>query len=62
MFLVFNLRSIKITGQPSFNTIFGVRSIYRFKEVASKSKDDLVALGFPEFTIEDFHETVGPIH
>ena len=31
---------------------------FRFKEVASKSKDDLVTLGFPEFTIEDFHETV----
>lgn len=29
----------------------------RFKEVASKSKDELVTLGFPEFTIEDFHET-----
>lgn len=31
--------------------------IARFLEVASKSKSDLVALGFPEFTIEDFHET-----
>ncbi|KAK6180862.1 hypothetical protein SNE40_008838 [Patella caerulea] len=29
----------------------------RFKEIASKSKDELVALGFPQFTIEDFHET-----
>ncbi|ESO86824.1 hypothetical protein LOTGIDRAFT_220355 [Lottia gigantea] len=29
----------------------------RFKEVASKSKDELVSLGFPQFTIEDFHDT-----
>ncbi len=32
--------------------------IHRFKELAAKSKDDLVALGFPQFTIEDFHDTV----
>ena len=30
----------------------------RFKDIAAKSKDDLLALGFPQFTIEDFHETV----
>ena len=30
----------------------------RFHEIAQKSKDDLVELGFPSFTIEDFHETV----
>uniref|UniRef100_S4RNK6 Ubiquitin thioesterase n=1 Tax=Petromyzon marinus TaxID=7757 RepID=S4RNK6_PETMA len=29
----------------------------RFKTVAAKSKDELVSLGFPEFTIEDFHST-----
>ncbi|XP_054714196.1 ubiquitin thioesterase OTUB1-like [Uloborus diversus] len=29
----------------------------RFKEVAAKTKDDLVSLGFPKFTIEDFHDT-----
>ncbi|GIY06685.1 ubiquitin thioesterase OTUB1 [Caerostris extrusa] len=29
----------------------------RFKEIASKTKDDLVALGFSQFTIEDFHDT-----
>ncbi|XP_033733788.1 ubiquitin thioesterase OTUB1-like [Pecten maximus] len=29
----------------------------RFKEVASKSKDELVSLGFPQFTIEDFYDT-----
>lgn len=32
--------------------------ICRFKEIASKSKDELVSLGFPQFTIEDFHDTV----
>lgn len=30
----------------------------RFHEVATGSKDNLVALGFPKFTVEDFHETV----
>lgn len=30
----------------------------RFHEIAAKSKDDLVALGFPHFTVEDFHDTV----
>lgn len=30
----------------------------RFYELASKSKDNLVNLGFPKFTVEDFHETV----
>lgn len=29
-----------------------------FKELALKSKDKLVALGFPQFTLEDFHDTV----
>ncbi|XP_065346976.1 ubiquitin thioesterase otubain-like [Cloeon dipterum] len=29
----------------------------RFHEIAAKSKDDLVDLGFPKFTVEDFHET-----
>ncbi|XP_063221356.1 ubiquitin thioesterase otubain-like [Bacillus rossius redtenbacheri] len=29
----------------------------RFQEVARKSKDDLVSLGFPQFTVEDFHDT-----
>ncbi|WAR18637.1 OTUB1-like protein, partial [Mya arenaria] len=28
-----------------------------FTDVARKSKNELVSLGFPEFTIEDFHET-----
>ncbi|XP_060558518.1 ubiquitin thioesterase OTUB1-like [Ruditapes philippinarum] len=29
----------------------------RFRDVAKQSKAELVSLGFPEFTIEDFHET-----
>ncbi|CAH1791956.1 unnamed protein product [Owenia fusiformis] len=29
----------------------------RFQAVARQSKDDLVALGFQQFTIEDFHDT-----
>ena len=31
---------------------------FRFYTYASKSKDNLVSLGFPSFTIEDFHDTV----
>lgn len=30
----------------------------RFRELAQKSKERLVKLGFPEFTLEDFHGTV----
>jgi ubiquitin thioesterase protein OTUB1 len=26
--------------------------------LAAKSKENLVALGFPQFTVEDFHDTV----
>ncbi|XP_015520182.1 ubiquitin thioesterase otubain-like [Neodiprion pinetum] len=29
----------------------------KFRELALKSKDNLVSLGFPEFTVEDFHDT-----
>lgn len=31
---------------------------FRFQDIANKSKDELINLGFPQFTIEDFHETV----
>ena len=34
---------------------------YRFKTLASQSKDELVSLGFPSFTIEDFHQVVSSI-
>jgi ubiquitin thioesterase protein OTUB1 len=30
----------------------------RFHDLAAKSKENLVALGFPQFTVEDFHDTV----
>ena len=30
----------------------------RFRDLAAKSKENLVALGFPQFTVEDFHDTV----
>ncbi|XP_043931564.1 ubiquitin thioesterase OTUB1 isoform X1 [Protopterus annectens] len=33
------------------------KELQKFKAVAAKSKDDLVAQGFTEFTIEDFHNT-----
>ena len=41
-----------------------MRHIYklRFKEVVTKSKDELIGLGFPQFTLEDFHETVELTH
>ena len=31
---------------------------FRFRNFAAKSKDELVTLGFPAFTVEDFHDTV----
>ena len=36
-------------------------SFHRFMETAKQSKSELVSLGFPEFTIEDFHETVSTV-
>lgn len=30
----------------------------KFRELAVQSKNNLVALGFPQFTVEDFHDTV----
>ncbi|XP_029642326.2 ubiquitin thioesterase OTUB1 [Octopus sinensis] len=30
----------------------------RFKEVIHQSKEDMVNLGFPQFTLEDFYDTV----
>lgn len=30
----------------------------KFRDLALKSKDSLVDLGFPQFTVEDFHDTV----
>lgn len=30
----------------------------QFRQLAEKSKDKLISLGFPKFTLEDFHETV----
>lgn len=32
----------------------------KFYEIAKTSKDILVALGFSQFTVEDFYETVSP--
>lgn len=45
-------------GSGSVVLVIGVCFILRFRPVAEKSKDELVALGFPQFTIEDFHATV----
>lgn len=33
----------------------------KFRELAQFSKEKLVKLGFPEFTLEDFHVTVSSI-
>ena len=35
--------------------------IHRFKAVADRTKDDLIALGYPSYTVEDFHETVSGV-
>ena len=37
---------------PSFDIL------HRFQDTAQKTRDELVKLGFPEFTIDDFHENV----
>ena len=37
---------------PSFHIL------HRFQDTAQKTRDELVKLGFPEFTIDDFHENV----
>ncbi|XP_059728345.1 ubiquitin thioesterase OTUB1 isoform X3 [Haemorhous mexicanus] len=34
------------------------QELQRFKEVSARSKEELVAQGFTEFTIEDFHNTL----
>lgn len=34
----------------------------QFRQLAEKSKDKLISLGFPKFTLEDFHETVRKYH
>lgn len=31
---------------------------FSFYDIVSKSKDDLIELGFPQFTLEDFYDTV----
>ncbi|XP_062574136.1 ubiquitin thioesterase OTUB1-like [Saccostrea cucullata] len=44
-------------GFRYFETLLEDKSDYnRFKEVAQKTRDGLIQLGFPEFTIDDFHE------
>lgn len=32
-----------------------------FRALSEESKDRLIKLGFPQFTLEDFHDTVGSI-
>lgn len=36
------------------------REFDKFYEIAKNSKEILFALGFPQFTVEDFYETVSP--
>jgi len=31
---------------------------FRFKDIAARSKEMLLSLGFPQFTLEDFHDVV----
>lgn len=43
--------------------IIGNKEEYeKFRELALKSKESLVALGFPQFTVEDFHDTVNTFY
>ena len=44
-------------GYACFENFITDKTDYkRFHEVVSKTKDDLISLGFPQFTIEDFHD------
>ncbi|VDI66801.1 Hypothetical predicted protein, partial [Mytilus galloprovincialis] len=43
-------------GYACFENFLTDKADYkRFHEVCDKTKDDLITLGFPQFTIEDFH-------
>lgn len=61
-----NIRKVRGDGNCFFRAFgFGylehllshVEEFERFLDIAQKSKDELVALGFPQFTLEDFHDT-----
>lgn len=56
--MVFFLRAKKI-GAHEIKCIHStcIYIHFRFQDIANKSKDELINLGFPQFTIEDFHET-----
>ena len=41
-----------------FSLFSSFSTLCRFFDIAQKSKDELVSLGFPQFTLEDFHDTV----
>ena len=50
-----------LAGMKLLNMIalFKLSLFFRFRNFAAKSKDELITLGFPAFTVEDFHDTVG---
>jgi len=61
-----NIRKVRGDGNCFFRAFgFGylehllshIEEFERFLDIAQKSKDELVALGFPQFTLEDFHDT-----
>jgi len=35
-----------------------MNGLWRFRALIEASKQDLISLGFPQFTIEDFHDVV----
>ena len=34
--------------------------VLRFRDAVNKQKDALLSMGYPSFTLEDFHDTVSP--
>lgn len=45
-------------GFAYFESLLNDRDEFkRFRDIANKTKDELINLGFPKFTLEDFHET-----
>lgn len=50
-----------VSPPPPHPSLSATPLSHSFKEISARSKDELVAQGFTEFTIEDFHNTVGDI-
>lgn len=47
---------------PNISVLYTISLLlFSFRELALKSKESLISLGFPQFTLEDFHDTVSMV-